>query len=80
MRNGVTPNAFKDFINCVNHRYGTRSRNIGNYDIPQPSTERDKTSIRYQGAILWNSLPAELKSCTSKVKFFDTLKSHLIES
>ena len=80
MRNGVTPNAFKNFINCIDHKYGTRSRNIGNYNIPQPNTQRDKTSIKYQGATIWNTLPVDLKKCTIKSKFFDSLKSHLLAS
>ena len=78
MRNGVTPNAFKNFIHRTNHRFGTRSRNLGDYVLPHPNTERDKSSIKYQGAICWNSLPPHLKKCTNKIKFLQLLKSHLL--
>ena len=80
IRNGTAPNVFKNYIHILNHTHGTRSRILENYNIPQPNTERDKKSIKYQGAISWNSLPAELKTCSNKSKFFESLKAHLIES
>ena len=80
MRCNVIPKVFKDFVHIPQHRYGTRSRIEGNYEIPQPNTERDKTSIKYQGSISWNSLPADLKNCNNKNKFFELLKVHLLES
>ena len=80
IRNGASPTAFKDFIHILNHSHGTRSRIMGNYNIPQPNTERDKTSIKYQGAISWNSLPTELKTCSNKIKFLESLKLHLLQS
>ena len=79
MKQGNVPDAFKNFIHSLNHRYGTRARNVGNFDIPHPKTERDKTSIKYQGAINWNSLPNNLKVCTDKKEFLDSLKIHLLE-
>ena len=80
IRNGVAPKVFKTFINTINHSHGTRSRNLGNYNVPQPNTERDKTSIKYQCATCWNSLPSELKSCNIKTKFLESLKKHLLDS
>ena len=80
MKQGSVPDAFQNFINSINHRYGTRARNIGNFDVPHPNTERDKTSIKYQGAINWNSLPAALKACETKQKFLDSLKTHYLEN
>ena len=80
MRNGVVPNVFKNFIHRTNHQFGTRSRNLGDYIVPHPNTERDKSSITYQGAVCWNSLPPHLKKCTNKIKFFKLLKSHLLLS
>ena len=80
MRNGVVPNAFKNFIYRTNHQFGTRSRALGDYDIPHPRTERDKCSIKYQGAVCWNSLPPDLKKCTNKNKFLQLLKTHLLHS
>ena len=79
MKQGNVPDAFRNFIHSLNHKYGTRGRNVGNFDIPHPKTERDKTSIKYQGAINWNSLPNNLKVCTDKEEFLDSLKIHLLE-
>ena len=80
MRNDIVPNAFKGFIHRTNHQFGTRSRALGDYDIPHPRTERDKCSIKYQGAVCWNSLPPDLKKCTNKNKFLQLLKTHLLHS
>ena len=80
MKKGSVPDAFKNFIHSLNHRYGTRSRNMGNFDIPHPKTERDKCSIKYQGAINWNSLPSALKTCTSKEDFLSSLKTHYLDN
>ena len=80
MRQGSVPDAFKNFIQNINHTYGTRSRNVGNLEVPHPETERDKTSVKYQGAINWNSLPTSLKSCTSKEQFVVLLKAYFLES
>ena len=79
MKQGNVPDAFRNFIHSLNHRYGTQGRSVGNFDIPHPKTERDKTSIKYQGAINWNSLPNNLKVCTDKEEFLDSLKIHLLE-
>ena len=80
MQHGSVPDAFKDFIHSINHTYGTRSRNAGNLDIPRPNTERDKTSIKYQGAMNWNSLPVSLKLCSSKEKFLGLLKDFFLDN
>ena len=42
--------------------------------------QRDKTSIKYQGAINWNSLPVSLKSCSSKEKFLGLLKDFFLDN
>ena len=81
MKQGTVPDAFQNFIHGLNHRYGTRSRNMGNFDVPHPKTERDKSSIKYQGAINWNSLPSALKTCsTSKEEFLASLKTHFLQN
>ena len=80
MKQGSVPDAFQNFILGVNHRYGTRARNMGNFDVPHPNTERDKTSIKYQGAINWNSLPADIKASETKKQFLDLLKTHFLEN
>ena len=44
------------------HEVFTRSTQIRNVQVPQPNREIFRKSFKYQGALLWNSLPAQLKS------------------
>ena len=79
IQKGPAPDAFTDFFPSISHRYGTRSRNRGDLDLPRPNTERDKTALRYQGAIHWNSLPLDLKSHNTRDQFLASLKTFLID-
>jgi len=47
------------------HDIPTRSFQNYNVQIPQPNYEIFRNSFKYQGAVLWNSLPAHLKSATN---------------
>ena len=44
------------------HNYDTRSSYNKNCYIPSIRTNIGKTSIKYQGPIVWNSIPNDLKS------------------
>ena len=43
------------------HDLPTRSSVNGNLQLPRPNCEIFKCSLKYQGAILWNGLPSNLK-------------------
>ena len=79
IQKGLAPDAFTDFFPSISHRYGTRSRNRGDLDLPHPSTERDKTALKYQGVMHWNSLPIYLRSHDTRDQFLASLKSFLVD-
>ena len=47
------------------HERNTRSAAHLNVKIPKPNVELFRNSLRYRGALLWNSLPSELKTATN---------------
>jgi hypothetical protein len=46
------------------HSHGTRGHDY-NFVIPKPSTSFLKNSLKYNGAIVWNSIPIEIRNSTS---------------
>ena len=52
----------------------TRSTQTLNLQVPQPKREIFQNSFRYQGAVLWNSLPAQLKSAADLEAFKKSYK------
>ena len=48
--------------------------------IPQPRTNYCKRSFSYSGAVLWNSLPREIKQSNSLKEFKTKLKNHTFQS
>ena len=55
-----------------NPEYGRQTRNIteGNIRIQEPKTSLGKKAIRFRGASMWNTLPANLKMFTGEVQSF----------
>ena len=51
------------------HDFPTRSASQGNVQIPEPKVELFRQSFRYQGALLWNKLPSELKNVNDIATF-----------
>ena len=47
----------------------TRSASDKNLIIPFPHTEMFKRSFQYSGPLIWNLLPAPIKSSTSLITF-----------
>lgn len=44
------------------HAYNTRSVNNQNLYIPSVNSNLGKTSLTYHGAIIWNSIPTEIRN------------------
>jgi hypothetical protein len=49
---------------CLNYRCPVWD-GIGSEHTPKPHTDYLKRSLSYDGAVLWNSLPTELRSAQS---------------
>ena len=46
------------------HELSTRSSHNNMIQVPEPKLEIFKNSLKYQGPILWNSLPPQLKTAS----------------
>ena len=60
------------------HNHNTRSHCNMNYYLPSVRTNLGKTSFSFNGSKIWNSLPYELRNCSSFV-FKYNLKNYLMQ-
>ena len=75
--NNNSPNYLAQlFISHQSHY--TNSRN--NLYVPRPRLDLFKTSLSFAGALLWNSLPENIKSCISLPCFKRNLHKYLSEN
>ena len=74
------PDSFKNTVHAVDHKHNTRSKMAGNLSLPQPRTEKGKTTIQYKGSKCWNSLPNSLKLITNTKTFLYELKKILLQN
>ena len=51
------------------HEIPTRSTVNNVFQVPEPNYEYYRNSLKYQGSILWNSLPPQLKSAPDVSSF-----------
>ena len=75
--NHSSPTYLNELFTNVNqvHDYNLRDSNV-NLKIPNPKTEYLKRSLTYSGAVLWNSLPSEIKEADSVNIFKNFIKHH----
>jgi hypothetical protein len=62
-RNNVTPYILRDSVNKL--------------AAPLPRTNYLKNSFSYSGAVLWNSLPSNIRQAESLIEFRQLLKHHI---
>ena len=72
--NGLARKAFQDYFKRVSHTKCTRANNI-NIALPKIKTESGRKTFAYQGAILFNKLPSDLKTEQSLLRFKSGCKS-----
>ena len=73
--NGLGPEIFYGYFQRFNHGKRTRVNGI-NLELPKAKLKAFRKSIKHQGPLLFNKLPAELKSETSLLLFKSYLKSY----
>ena len=71
--NGLAPKAFEDYFKKVSHGKCTRANNT-NIVLPKIRTETGRKTFAYQGAIIFNKLPNELKTEKSLLRFRSSCK------
>jgi hypothetical protein len=64
----------------VDHDHNTRFRIGSNLNCPTVKISKSYCSFLYQGIMLWNSIPTEIKDSTSLFTFKRQLKLHLLDS
>ena len=75
--NNQTPNYLSSRFFSRNEALTYNLRNTeGKLSIPQPRTNYCKRSFSYSGAVLWNSLPNEIKLSRTLNEFKNKLKNH----
>ena len=70
--NNLTPSYITENFtirNNVNTSINLRSSSTGCFIPPKPNTEGFKHSLRYSGCVVWNSLPADVKSAQTVETF-----------
>ena len=79
--NNQTPNYLSSRFFPCNEALSYNLRNTeGKLSIPQPRTKYCKRSFSYSGAVLWNSLPNEIKLSSTLNEFKNKLKNHTFGS
>ena len=73
---GTAPSYFNEFIQ-VSHPHRTRYSDKS-FSIPNVNTQ-GKKSFRYNGIILWNSLPGSIKQIEDKQSFKRECKNLLFQ-
>ena len=68
---GKAPHYLEDNIDmlCDIMPFNSRSKYTMDLLIPHHNSEQFKTSFRYRGATIWNSLPECVKECSSQLSF-----------
>ena len=61
---GLAPDYLNSKFQLREDTYGLRNSNA-KLNIPLPRTDYYKNSIRYRGAVLWNSLPKYIRQIDS---------------
>ena len=70
--NDITPEYLNDFFQMRNaNDTGANLRSVSNknFVIPKPNSNLFKSSLSYSGAVIWNSIPLEIKNATSLNSF-----------
>ena len=69
------PQLFNNYFSRLTHSYTTRG-NRSLLNLPRVRTEAGRKSFRYQGALIFNSLPAEIRNEVSILRFKNSLKKY----
>ena len=58
--------------------YNTRMASDNKLVVPRPHTSMFKNSFQYAGTFVWNSIPNDVKQCTTVSNFKNKLKSFIL--
>ena len=66
--NGKAPNYLQELFSVRGIGYNIRNSEI-RLNVPKPRTDYKKKSFCYRGAVLFNSLPQDIRKCQSLPQF-----------
>ena len=69
------PEHFKDYFSRLAHNYSTRG-NHSMLNLPRMKFEAGRKSFRFQGALIFNSLPSKIRNEVSILRFRNRLKNY----
>ena len=72
------PSLFCNIYNLNSNIHSYPTRHSSDYHLENPRTVFAQRSMRYNGPVVWNSLPSELKRLPSLHSFKSSLKKHLL--
>ena len=73
LNNKIAPSPFHDYFEQLQHEHHTRGNNA-NIRLPKVKTESGRKCFKFQGALIFNQLPANLKNEKSIVIFKNKIK------
>ena len=78
--NNLAPAYLGSMFNSINENcpYGLRSATSNNIQVPRPKSEYCKRTFLYSGTNIWNSLPSNIKSLNSEIRFKTIGKYYLL--
>ena len=76
--NNLLPTAFTDYFPTVKHTHFTRTDR--EYISVYPRTNIRKFSIKYQGPLIWNNLPATFRTVKPFSHFKQLIKAHIAKN
>ena len=76
-KNNTSPGNFEKYFTRLNHSLHTRG-NKSSIKLPKVRTESDWKSFSFQGGLVFNELPQEIRNETSTVRFKNKCKEYFI--
>ena len=77
-QNGLLPNTLLSLFNSNSFYHLYNTRNAANLSTPFYTLSISCHNVIYKGVSIWNSLPRNIKNCTSLNLFKRKLKSYLL--
>ncbi len=77
-QNNNLPNIFNHYFILNNNIHNHRTRQSNAIHIKQTSNKKGKDTIKYQGAVLWNSIPDAIRKAQTIKTFSKKIKKHLL--
>lgn len=80
MKNKLTPDYLRNKIKFVRDVHTYNTRNVNDFFIDTPQSNRLAKTLFYKGLTVFNQLPDNIKQCNNYLKFKKELIAHVFES